>query len=347
MIASRPSATHQGPGVPVPRPSQTSKEGPDPDAGLVEAPRGTQSTTGPPPQLRLPRLRSVVARHPVGAFVVLACLIGTVLPIASVVTGPVLLFGIGTVYGPLVNIVGSAVPALLVTAMVSGRVGVRDLVRRSLRWRVPLRWYAIALLAPPAIFLATVTALYGLAPLGALAENWPLLLTSFLPTLAVMVVVNNVAEEVGWTGFLFPRLQNRHGPLRAAMLTGLFFWLHHIPGFVVDTGSWLMAVVITGIAVLPHLASRVVIGWLYNAAGASVLIGGLLHAMHNALVNPTGFGVAVLGLPQGEVLVVVSGLFVLAGVLVAVVTRGRLGLPRGNPSDPSLDPSAQQLRPVL
>jgi hypothetical protein len=100
--------------------------------------------------------------------------------------------------------------------------------------------------------------------------------------------------------------------------------------------------VIIVLALLPHLASRVIIGWLYNATGASVLIGGLFHAMHNALVNPTGFAVAVLGLPQGEILVVVSGLFVVAGVLVAVVTRGRLGLPRRSPSDPSLDLSGQQ-----
>jgi hypothetical protein len=41
----------------------------------------------------------------------------------------------------LENVLGSAVPAFVVTALVSGRAGVWDLARRSLRWRVPLRWY--------------------------------------------------------------------------------------------------------------------------------------------------------------------------------------------------------------
>jgi hypothetical protein len=61
-----------------------------------------------------------------------------------------------------------------------------------------------------------------LAPLRALAQNWVLLFTAFLPALAIMIVLNNVAEEIGWTGFVFARFQDRHGPLRAALLTTLF-----------------------------------------------------------------------------------------------------------------------------
>jgi hypothetical protein len=59
--------------------------------------------------------------------------------------------------------------------------------------------------------------LYGLAPLRALAQNWLLLFTACLPALAIMIVLNNVAGEIGWTGFVFARFQDRHGPLRAAL----------------------------------------------------------------------------------------------------------------------------------
>ena len=64
-----------------------------------------------------------------------------------------------------------AVPAFIVTALISGKAGVRDLARRSFRWRMPLRWYAISLLAPLLILLIAVTILYGFAPLLALAQN--------------------------------------------------------------------------------------------------------------------------------------------------------------------------------
>ena len=56
----------------------------------------------------------------------------------------------------------------------------------------------------------------------------------FLPALVMMILLNNVAEEIGWTGFTFARLQDHHGPLRAALLTTVFFWLYHLPSFYVE-----------------------------------------------------------------------------------------------------------------
>jgi membrane protease YdiL (CAAX protease family) len=242
-------------------------------------------------------------------------------------TEPGLLPGGATPHGVLVNVLGSAVPAFIVAALVSGKAGVRDLARRSFRWRVPLRWYLISLFAPLLLLLIAITILYGLAPLRALAQNWLLLFTGFLPALAIMILLNNVAEEIGWTGFVFARVQDRHGPLRAALLTTVFFWLFHVSSFYVDTRSWATTALVLGIFLLPQLGSRLIAGWLYNGAGSSVLIAGLFHSMHNAVVNSTGL-VAVVALPQFEVLVIMDGIVVLAGAIIAVATRGRLGLKR-------------------
>jgi uncharacterized protein len=275
-------------------------------------------------------LRSWINRHPIATFLVLVYATTTALVfVPRVLTEPGLLPGGATPHGALENILGSAVPAFIVTALVSGRAGVRNLARRSFRWRVPLRWYLISLLAPLLIFLIAVTILYGLAPLRALAQNWLQLLTAFLPALAIMILLNNVAEEIGWTGFVFARLQDRHGPLRAALLTGVFFWLFHVPHFYVETRSWATTALVLGIFLLPHLGSRFITGWLYNGAGASVLIAGLFHSMHNAIVNSSGL-VSVVGLPQFEVLVIMAGIVVLAAAIIAVATRGRLGLKRSS-----------------
>jgi uncharacterized protein len=244
-------------------------------------------------------------------------------------TEPGLLPGGATPHGALENVLGSAVPAFIVTALVSGGSGVRDLARRSLRWRVPLRWYLIGLLAPLLILLIAITILYGLGPLRALAQNWVLLFTAFLPALAIMLLLNSVAEEIGWTGFTFARLQDRHGPLRAALLTTVYFWLFHVPSTYVETRSWATTALVLGIFLLPHLGSRLITGWLYNSAGASVLIAGLFHAMHNAIVNATGL-VAVVGLPQFEVLVIMAGIVVIAAAIITVATRGRPGLKRSS-----------------
>jgi CAAX protease family protein len=276
-------------------------------------PIATPVQTGQPTSWRP---SATVRRHPIATFIVLAFGLTGLLQVLPLPSGA---------YGPLENIVGATVPAFVVTALAAGRVGVLDLARRSLRWRVPLRWYLLALLALPIALLVAAAPLYGLDPLRSLAQNWPSLLTSYLPTLAFMIVLNNVAEEVGWTGFLFARLQQQHPPVHAALLTAAPFWCWHLLSFTHDTGSWLSGLALAGFLLLPLLATRFVVGWLYNASGASVLIAGLFHATHNATVNPTGFAVAVLHLPQGEILYVLGALVTLAAAGIIIATRGRLG----------------------
>ena len=49
------------------------------------------------------------------------------------------------------------------------------------------------------------------------------------------------------------------------------------------------------------------------------------------LAQPNTAGlVAVVGLPQFEVLLIMAGIVVLAGAIIAVATRGRLGLNRSS-----------------
>jgi hypothetical protein len=114
---------------------------------------------------------------------VLACVTTTALVfVPRALTQPRITPGRSDAARVLENVLGSAVPAFIVTALVIGRTGVRDLALRSLRWRIPLRWYAISLLAPPLIFMICVTALYGLSRC-ALGQNWSLIFTSFLASL--------------------------------------------------------------------------------------------------------------------------------------------------------------------
>jgi hypothetical protein len=51
----------------------------------------------------------------------------------------------------LLMLVGPSAAGLLLTGIVYGRAGFRDLLSRLLKWRVSLRWYAIALLTAPGV----------------------------------------------------------------------------------------------------------------------------------------------------------------------------------------------------
>ena len=220
------------------------------------------------------------------------------------------------------HLFGSALPAFLVMAALHGRAGVRDLASRSLRWRVGARWYLFALLGVPIAVVLCASVIFGLAPLNALVDKWPLLFTVMLPNLLLRIVFFNVIEEIGWTGFLQARLQDRHGPLKACVLVEIPFALWHLPGLIGDTGELPLALVLLGVFAISQLFARVVIMWLYNNTNRSVLLVGLFHSAFNT-TNNRFVGEFIPGLAEGAFLIV-SGVVAVAAVLMVVFTRGRL-----------------------
>jgi hypothetical protein len=131
-----------------------------------------------------PSVRHLVARHPVAAFLCISYAVtwATAVPWFRERTD-ILPFDL-PMWGSLGTIFGVALAAVLVVAASDGRAGVRDLARRSLRWRVGVRWYLLAVLGLPVVVLAGAIALFGTAALEALADDWRLLFTRVLPVLA-------------------------------------------------------------------------------------------------------------------------------------------------------------------
>jgi uncharacterized protein len=230
-----------------------------------------------------------------------------------------------TLWAPLITLFCGA-PAFLVVAATHGRAGVRDLARRSLRWRVGPKWYLVALLGLPLATVLCASALFGLAPLNELVDKWPLLFTLVVPMLVFRVVVLNLTEEIGWMGFLQDRLQEHHGPLKGSVLVTIPFALWHLPSWMLElelTFAQLhLALAVTVLFGVSHLTARVFMMWLYNNANRSVLLVGLFHATFNTTVAPNGFGGEFI--PGGSALWIATGVIAVAAVLIVIFTRGRL-----------------------
>ena len=64
-------------------------------------------------------------------------------------------------HGFVGGLLGVGVGAYLVAAALAGRDGVFDLARRSVRWRVPIRWYLVALFTVPVGATLISLAIYG------------------------------------------------------------------------------------------------------------------------------------------------------------------------------------------
>ena len=282
-------------------------------------------------------LRGLVARHPVAAFLVMAFVFGWsgFLPLLLSESG----FGVLPIdlpwkpFASMLSVFGLALPAFLVTAVTSGKDGVRDLLRRCFRWRVGVHWYLIALLGLLVVTLMGALPFLGVVPLEALAENWSLLFTVFLWGVLVPFVLVNLWEELGWTGFMQHTLQASHGPLLASVIVAPFFALIHMPGFFVAgfmsdekmSLSQLPAVLLqVGIMSVFAIFIRVVIMWLYNSSGRSVLIVALFHSAFN-MTNGQKITPQLLLLPEDLASLIPAVAVLVLAVLLVAFTRGRLG----------------------
>jgi uncharacterized protein len=177
------------------------------------------------------------------------------------------------------------IAAFVVTLMVSGWSGITDLFARLIRWRVrPWVWIA-ALGFHPALML--VVELIGLAfgdPLPTTA-NWHALAAG-LVTLP-LIALGPLGEELGWRGFLLPRLLEQMKPLSAALILGAIWMVWHLPAFFMSGVP--QSNMSLPIFMLGGMAFNVFITWLFVNARHSILIAGVIpHAIANAWGDAMG-----------------------------------------------------------
>jgi uncharacterized protein len=167
-------------------------------------------------------------------------------------------------------LLGPSLSGIFLTHKLEGRQGLQNLFARMRRIRFPLRWYT-ALLIPPVMVLSVLFLLKTfVSPIYAPNQFW--LGVSF-------GLLAGFLEEIGWTGFAYPRLRQRFTVLPAAAILGVFWALWHAPvidflGAASPHGKALPAFFAAFLAVMA--AMRVLIAWFYERT-QSVALAQLIH----------------------------------------------------------------------
>jgi membrane protease YdiL (CAAX protease family) len=238
-------------------------------------------------------LASFAKRHPVLAYYVLVFVIswGGIL----IALGPGGFLGTTQsartqlyIGGPI-SLLGPTIAGLLMTGLLYGRPGLRQLVSRLLKWRVGAGWYAFALLTAPIITTLSLLA-RATPPAIATADNkLNLLLTGIL----FGIVSSPIFEEIGWTGFVTPELRKRFSLLTTGVVMGLLWGLWHFPIFSASgrASAPLPPAAFTLVLLFTWLIPyRVLIVWLYDHT-QSVLLAIIMHVPIVAdqfILAPTG-----------------------------------------------------------
>lgn len=219
---------------------------------------------------------------------------------------------------------GPAIAAVVVTAWTLGRTGVRDLLARVARWRVPLRWWLAAV--SPAVFLGL--ALIAMASAGKTLPNaadfgqFSGIPAIGLAGVLLLIVFGAVGEETGWRGYALPQLQRRFSPLTSSLILAVLWFGWHLPQFfVIATYRNSSPVQYVGFF-LGLTCGAVILTWLYNRSGGSILLVALWHGLYN-LVSGTQAATGMLAA------VVTTLVMIQAVVLIVLELRARR---RGRPS---------------
>lgn len=274
-------------------------------------------------------INAFIKRHPVLTYFILTFAIswGCIL----IVIGPGRFLGTREIPEALLPLVylatlaGPSVAGILLTGLVDGKAGFRELGSRLLRWRVSVYRYAVALLTAPLLITAILFALSltssSFLPAIVTAGNK----ASLLLTGIVMGLVVAFFEELGWTGFAIPRLRRGYGVVSTGLMVGFLWGAWHFPLFAGSGSSSgtlppTLYVAVLLFSFLPPY--RVLMVWLYERTG-SLLVVMLMHAPLAAsqliLIPPALSGIQVVTYD----LVLAAALWVFVAA-VAVTTGGRL-----------------------
>lgn len=166
--------------------------------------------------------------------------------------------------------------AVLLVGQQQGAVAALAFLRRLTdlhRIRGP-RWWLIGLVLMPATALVTYVAMRALE--RPLPETVVLSGTVAI-TLAPVLLLAGLSEELGWTGYLVGALEVRTTRFRAALLIGAVWAAWHVLpltqaqrplGWI---AFWFLGTVL----------ARLVLVWLYLRGGRSVFLVGLCHGTQN------------------------------------------------------------------
>lgn len=195
--------------------------------------------------------------------------------------------GIGWIIPVSIGGIGPLLAALFVLYRYHDRSAQNAFWRRLFKVsQMRRRGLIIALLLAPALMLLamfTDAAMTGawrhtISP-SLLSPPW-----AFLTLAIFLLLFGPVPEELGWRGYGQEYLQRRQSVLVAAIILGIVWALWHLPLFWIEgsyharKGPFSIEFWRYSLGLIPH---AILMAWVYNVAGRSILAAVLMHFMVN------------------------------------------------------------------
>jgi uncharacterized protein len=169
--------------------------------------------------------------------------------------------------------------------------------------------------------------IYGARALATPSGGWPRALAEVVAMFLLQLVLFQLAEEIGFTGFLQHHWQDRYHPLKLTLYVALLWAVWHIPDHFAVEGWGIQALILAPVVFAIEVGSlffaRAIFVWFYNRTGSSVLLVAIFHASFDGSINQLSYDVV----PASNTarFLIFSAVIVLFATAVIIATKGRLG----------------------
>lgn len=216
-------------------------------------------------------------KHPIAGFLLLtfaiSYLVGLPFAMAYLAWAPAEPLLLRTYLPRVLVTYGPGLAAILMASITYGRTGAAALLRRLVPRPADVPWVlAIVLIGAISCFLALANAGVPVAHFAEAIDSAGALLVGHC-VLQILVVA--VGEEIGWRGWLLPRLLERTSRLRATVIVGAVWGLWH--------GPLLLSGLRTGVLfLLSTLGLSFLFTWTWSHRGERLFVVIVAHATVNA-----------------------------------------------------------------
>ncbi len=217
--------------------------------------------------------RTSIQRHSISIYFILVFFIswgGVILAVGSkFLQGNSLeLTDIGIMAIPMLG--APFVVGILMTYLVNNKEGLKELTVRLRKWRANSYWYGPILIFP--------SLLLGVSVISSILID-PELAPAFFVVGLFLGLLAGLFEEIGWTGFVFPRMSQNGNTLYSSIILGVIHGIWHIcADFLANfnTLEEFWAPYMFGF-ILHVVALRILIVWVYTNTN-SLFLAVLMHA---------------------------------------------------------------------
>ena len=171
--------------------------------------------------------------------------------------------------------------AILLSFLILGKTGIGGLFQPIRIWRVGLFWYIFALVFQMIVFYGgkAIDTLFGnlYEVTSPLYSVYGAQAAFMAPVVILFAFPGAFAEELGWRGFVLPRLQNKFNALLSSIVVAIFWGAWHIPLRIYfgDLGANEHAGYV--LAVIDFIPIAIIYTWIYNNTKGSLLLVTLFH----------------------------------------------------------------------